>query len=124
YGVVAPENQEYQESVRAFVNRANASGMPIAIELKYKLDLATMPNQASNIIAQLKNKGVTTVICACDPVMLALGMTPKAREQSYNPEWLTSGLAFVDQDMVSQLIYQEQWSRAYGIAFNAESEPQ
>ena len=124
YGVVAPENQEYQESVRAFVNRANASGMPIAIELKYKLDLATMPNQASNIIAQLKNKGVTTVICACDPVMLALGMTPKAREQSYNPEWLTSGLAFVDQDMVSQLIYQEQWSRAYGIAYNAESEPQ
>ena len=36
----------------------------------------SMPNQASNIIAQLKDAGVTTVVCACDPVMLALGMTP------------------------------------------------
>jgi hypothetical protein len=83
-----------------------------------------MPNQASNIIAQLKDRGITTVICACDPVMLALGMTPKANEQDYEPEWVTSGLAFVDQDIVSQLIDTKQWSHAFGIAYNAESEPQ
>ncbi len=124
YGVVAPENQEYQESVRAFVAKANAAGLTISTELRYKLDIASMPNQASNIVAQLKDGGVTTVICACDPVMLALGMTPKANEQSYEPEWITSGLAFVDQDIVSQLIEQRQWSRAFGIAYNAESEPQ
>src|SRR3546814_14449853 len=82
-----------------------------------------MPNQASNIIAQLKDNGITTVLCGCDPVMLALGMTPKANEQNYEPEWLTSGLAFVEQDIVSQLIDQKQWSRAFGIAYNAESEP-
>jgi hypothetical protein len=124
YGVVAPENQEYQESVRAFISKANAAGLPIAINMKYKLDISSMPNQASNIIAQLKDKGVTSVICACDPVMLALGMTPKANEQGYEPEWITSGLAFVDQDIVSQLIDQDQWSHAFGIAYNAESEPQ
>src|SRR3546814_9341718 len=50
-------------------------------------------------------------------------MTPKANEQNYEPEWLTSGLAFVEQDIVSQLIDQKQWSRAFGIAYNAESEP-
>jgi hypothetical protein len=55
--------------------------------------------------------------------MLALGMTPKANEQSFEPEWITSGLAFVDQDIVSQLIDQDQWARAFGIAYNAESEP-
>jgi hypothetical protein len=92
--------------------------------MKYKLDISSMPNQASNIIAQLKDRGVTSVICACDPVMLALGMTPKANEQSYEPEWITSGLAFVDQDIVSQLIDQRQWAHAFGIAYNAESEPQ
>jgi Periplasmic binding protein len=124
YGIVAPENQEYQESVQAFIRRAEAAGIPITKNMKYKLDLSSMPNQASNIIAQLKDAGITSVLCACDPVMLALGMTPKANEQGYEPEWITSGLAFVDQDIVSQLIDQDQWSHAFGIAYNAESEPQ
>ena len=29
--------------------------------MKYKLDIDSMPNQASNIIAQLKDAGITTV---------------------------------------------------------------
>jgi hypothetical protein len=124
FGIVAPENQEYQESVNAFMRKAKDAGIPISLNMKYKLDLASMPNQASNIIAQLKDAGITSVLCACDPVMLALGMTPKANEQGYEPEWITSGLAFVDQDIVSQLIDQDQWARAFGIAYNAESEPQ
>ncbi|MFL6206264.1 MAG: hypothetical protein ACJ739_13035 [Acidimicrobiales bacterium] len=124
FGIVAPENQEYQESVNAFMRKARAAGIPISLNMKYKLDLSSMPNQASNIIAQLKDAGITSVLCACDPVMLALGMTPKANEQGYEPEWITSGLAFVDQDIVSQLIDQDQWARAFGIAYNAESEPQ
>jgi hypothetical protein len=124
FAVVAPENDEYQESVRVYMARAQELGFNIELNMKYKLEIASMPNQASNIIAQLKDKGITTVICACDPVMLALGMAPKANEQSYEPEWVTSGLAFVDQDIVSQLIDSRQWSHAFGIAYNAESEPQ
>lgn len=123
YGIVAPENAEYQESVNRYIELVEQNGFDIAINLKYKLDINTMPNQASNIVAQLKDTGVTSVICACDPVMLALGMAPKANEQSYHPEWLTGGLAFVEQDIVAQLIEQRQWSRAFGLAFNAESEP-
>jgi hypothetical protein len=122
--IIAPENSEYQESVNAAIDILQKNGIPIGLNLKYKLDLSSMPNQASNIIAQLKNAGVTTVLAACDPVMLALGLTPKANEQGYEPEWLTSGLAFVDQDIVSQLIDTRQWQHAFGIAYNAESEPQ
>ncbi len=76
------------------------------LNMKYKLDINSMPNQASNIIAQLKDAGITSILCGCDPVMLALGLTPKANEQDYEPEWMTAGLAFVDQDIVSQLIDQ------------------
>src|SRR3546814_930346 len=121
--LVAPENAEYQESVNLYLDLLGQAGISVALNLKYKLDISSMPNQASNIIAQLKDNGITTVLCGCDPVMLALGMTPKANEQNYEPEWLTSGLAFVEQDIVSQLIDQKQWSRAFGIAYNAESEP-
>jgi hypothetical protein len=124
YAVVAPENAEYQESVRLYQGLLAAAGITIELNMRYKLDIASMPNQASNIIAQLKDKGITTVLCGCDPVMLALGLTPKANEQGYQPEWGTSGLAFVDQDIVSQLIDSRQWSHAFGIAYNAESEPQ
>jgi hypothetical protein len=124
YGIVAPENQEYQESVSRYTDLLAKGNIAPKVNLKYKLDIASMPNQASNIIAQLKDAGVTSVLCGCDPVMLALGLAPKANEQDYQPEWLTSGLAFVDQDIVSQLIDPNQWSRAYGIAYNAESEPE
>ncbi len=123
YGIVAPENAEYQESVERYVQSLRAAGINPARNMRYKLDINTMPNQASNIIAQLKDAGVTSVICACDPVMLALGMTPKANEQNYEPEWITSGLAFVEQDIVGQLIDRRQWSRAFGIAYNAAPEP-
>jgi len=122
YAVVAPENAEYQESVNRYISLLGAAGIPVALNLKYKLDISSMPNQASNLVAQMKNAGITSVICGCDPVMLALGLTPKSNEQDYTPEWLTSGLAFVDQDIVSQLIDPKQWQRAFGIAYNAESE--
>lgn len=124
YAVVAPENAEYQQSVTSYLSMAARIGINIEKNMRYKLDLNSMPNQASNIIAQLKDAGITTVICACDPVMLALGLTPKANEQSFEPEWVTSGLAFTDQDIVAQLIDTRQWSHAFGIAYNAESEPQ
>jgi len=123
FALVAPENAEYQESVNSYMKLLGDAGMPVALNIKYKLDINSMPNQASGIVAQLKDAGITSVICGCDPVMLALGLTPKANEQDYNPEWLTSGLAFADQDIVSQLIDQKQWAHAFGIAYNAESEP-
>ena len=123
YAVVAPENAEYQESVNQYISKVSGAGFNIAMNLKYKLDINSMPNQASNIIAQMKDAGITSVICACDPVMLALGMTPKANEQGYEPEWLTAGLAFVEQDLVAQLIDDDQWQRAFGIAYNAAPEP-
>ena len=123
YGLIAPENAEYQESVEAYIRGVEAAGFHIKTSLRYKLDISSMPNQASNIIAQLKNDGVTTVVAAADPVMLALGLAPKANEQNYEPEWLTGGLAFVEQDIVSQLIDNRQWRHAFGTAFNAESEP-
>ena len=124
YGLVGPENAEYQESIEIFQQGASAAGFPFRASLRYKLDISSMPNQASNIVAQLKNAGVTTVVCACDPVMLALGMAPKANEQDWEPEWITGGLAFVEQDIVAQLIDNRQWRHAFGTAFNAESEPQ
>jgi len=121
YGAIGPENPEYGDSGDRFSN--NIGPGVFRTILSYRIDINSMPNQASNIIAQLKDAGVTSVMCFCDPVMLALGLIPKAIEQGYNPEWITGGLAFVEQDIVGQLIDPEQWQHSFGLAFNAESEP-
>ncbi|HJR26174.1 MAG TPA: ABC transporter substrate-binding protein, partial [Acidimicrobiales bacterium] len=123
FAVVAPENPEYQESMAVLIARLRAAGIEVVTNQKYKLDLVSFPNQASNIIAQIKDAGVTSVVCICDPAMLAFGLTLKANEQSYEPEWITAGIVFVEQDVVSQLIDTTQWSHAFGTAYNAYSEP-
>ena len=123
FAIVAPENAEYQESINVLIDRLRAADIDVATNQKYKLDLASFPNQASNIVAQMKDAGVTSVVCMCDPAMLAFGLTPKANEQDYEPEWITSGIVFVDQDLVAQTIDQRQWAHAFGTAYNAVSEP-
>ncbi len=122
YAALAPENAEYQESVNALLERMNKAGMKVDLNVKYKIDVNSMPNQASNIVAQLKDAGITSILCGCDPIMLAVGLSPKSNEQNYFPEWLTAGLAFVDQDIVAQLIDGRQWKHAFGIAYNAQNE--
>ena len=123
FGIIAPENAEYQESVNVLIDRLRAAGIEVVTNQKYKLDLVSFPNQASNIVAQLKDAGVTSVLAFADPAMLAFGLTPKANEQGFEPEWITAGLVFVDQDVVAQTIDRTQWSRAFGTAYNAVSEP-
>jgi hypothetical protein len=122
FGAIVPENPEYQESVRVFNELIADDDVSIALEGKYKLDLVSMPQQASNLIAQMKDAGVTSLACFCDPAMLAIGILPKAMEQGYYPEWLSAGIVFTEQDVVSQAFEQRQWRRAFGTAYNAESE--
>src|SRR3546814_3187802 len=80
--LVAPANADYQESVNLYLDLLGQAGISEALNLKYKLDISSMPNQASNIIAQLKENGLTTVLCGCDPVTLPLGMNPQANAQT------------------------------------------
>ncbi len=56
--------------------------------------------------------------------MLALGLTPKANEQGYEPEWLTSR-AWPSSTRTSSPSSSTPGSesRSFGIAYNAESEP-
>ncbi len=57
--MVGPENPEY-ESLRRSLRATSSRASTWRWGLSYRLDIASMPNQASNIIAQLKDAGVTT----------------------------------------------------------------
>jgi len=86
------------------------------------LNFSTLSNQAASLVAKLRNDGVTTVVCGCDPV-LPLFLSSKAREQDYEPEWIVTGAAGMDLDPIGQLYQQEEWSRAFGLSFLGSPQP-
>ncbi|HET7718756.1 MAG TPA: hypothetical protein VFK43_02230, partial [Acidimicrobiales bacterium] len=59
---------------------------------------------------------VTTVVCMCDPV-LPLFLTTQATQQEYRPEWIITGTALTDVDLLGQIYDPEQWRHSFGISF-------
>jgi len=123
-GIVAPENDWYQDSVNAGIAIARQAGVDnqIVDNEPYQLDINKMSNTAATLVPKLISKGVTTVICACDPVLLSF-LTKKAAEQQWFPEWLEVGVALTDQDLVGQLFEPSEWKHAFGVSYSGPPEP-
>ncbi len=111
--LVAPDNPIYQQCADSAVARFAEAGNKLTERISYTLDIASLSNQAASIVAKLKSQKITSVACACDPI-LPVYLTAKAAEQGYTPEWLVVGTALTDTDIVGQLYNQDQWSRAFG----------
>jgi len=122
FGILAPDNPEYQQCVHDFLNVLHAAGND-AYAVTYSLDLASLSNQAASIVAKFKSQGVTSLACGCDPI-LPVFLTAKAHEQGYYPEWLVQGTAFTDTDVVGQLYDQTEWSHAFGISSLGDQLPE
>ena len=120
--VLAPENPWYQQCVDAGQKIVRQAGHDFDVRIAYKLEIASMSNQAASVIAKLKSEGVTTVVCGCDPIFPVF-LTAKAAEQNYNPEWVITGSADTDLDVVGQLMDQDQWSRAFGVSYKGAFRP-
>ena len=115
FATIAPENSWYQESVNNSRRITQEAGNDPGENVKYQLDLATMSSQANNIIPKLKNQGVTTVVCGCDPV-LPVFLSGVANRESYYPEFIIAGTALTDADIVGQLWGQNFARHAFGIS--------
>ena len=121
-GIIAPENSWYQECVAAGIQIIRDAGTEPALVDSYRLDINQMSIQAGNELSKLKNAGITTVICGCDPLFLTF-LTAKAKEQNYTPEWLISGVALIDNDLIGSIMEQGQWGRAFGVSFSGPPQP-
>ncbi|UDY37852.1 hypothetical protein [Dermatobacter hominis] len=122
--IIAPENSWYQECVRAGISLLQKAGKAgdLVDSLKYQIDIPRMSDQAGSLIQKLKAENVTTVVCGCDPLILTF-LTAKAKEQGYQPEWVVTGVALVDNDMIGQILQQDQWARSFGISFAGAPQP-
>ncbi|HMX08601.1 MAG TPA: ABC transporter substrate-binding protein [Microthrixaceae bacterium] len=121
--IIAPENSWYQECVRAGINILQKAGKAgdLVDSLKYQIDIPRMSDQAASLIQKLKAERITTVVCGCDPLLLTF-LTSKAKEQNYQPEWVITGIALIDNDMIGQILQQDQWGRAFGVSFSGPTQ--
>jgi ABC-type branched-subunit amino acid transport system substrate-binding protein len=120
--MISPENSFYQDCVKTFTDAIKAKGNSIVENLTYALDINTVSQDTSAIVAKLAADGITSVICFTDPVS-PLFYTAKATQQRYFPEWLTVGTAATDSDIAGQQYDQQQWSHAFGIRTLTENIP-
>jgi hypothetical protein len=120
--LVVPDNPEYQQCANAGEKIVEAAGNKAA-RYNYTLDLSTLSDQANNLAAKLKQDGITTIVLATDP-LLPLLLTSRMSQQNYYPEWVVTGTALTDLDVVGQFYDQAQWSHAFGMSMLGEQQPQ
>jgi hypothetical protein len=120
--LIGPENPVYQACARTLIAQFKAAGNSLADTIFYTLDLGSLSNQAASILSKLVDQQITTVACACDPLLLVF-LTSKAHEQGYFPEWMNSGAALTDGDEVGQIFDQEVWSHAAGASSAGDQQP-
>jgi hypothetical protein len=123
--VVSPNNLEYQQCVEVFVAGLQAAGNDVELRLDYSIDISTLQTSASNIVARMKEEGITSASCACDAIM-QMYLAKEADAQDYHPEWVIAGVGFVETDLGGQIVANnapDQWARAFGGSPWAAQEP-
>jgi hypothetical protein len=124
FGAVYLElNEETAELADEFEERLNDAGIELEERLAYAFDPGRLQEQADQIMARMKDAGVTTVFFAGDPVTPA-NLTRAATSQDYFPEWVHNGANLVDSTVFARTYDQEQWAHAFGISsLTARAEP-
>lgn len=105
----AKEAADYYEGLLA------AQGVKLSRRVAYTFDLSRSQEQATNIMVQMKDAGVSNVACVCDP-LYPIFLTQAATEQQYFPEWFIMGSFLTDTTFFGRTYDKLQWSHAFGIS--------
>ena len=115
-GFIVPEEPWYQECANDGERKLKEAGVSFVHRINYKLDFTRLSSDSVGMAAQMKDKGATTLICMCDPI-LPLFLSTQATQQQYKPEWVVVGTALTDVDLLGQIYDAEQWRHAFGLSF-------
>lgn len=110
FGVVYPQVPVYSGCAKQAVSDlATRYGVHIAPNdvVAVSVNLSSVAEQAATIIDRFKSDGVTSILCACDPLS-PIYLTQAADQQNYHPEWFS----FSFGDAFGRLPAQDQWDHA------------
>jgi hypothetical protein len=90
YGLVAPDSPEFSKTADLIENGLKQEcGVTLAKRASYTIDASRFADEGASLAAQMRAAGVTTVICACDP-LIEITFTQASDGQQYHPEWLVT----------------------------------
>lgn len=110
-GKVDPEGERLRAAAEAAFARY---GITFAKQVGYLYDPGNNQDKISNMISQMKDAGVTTIVPLWDPLQPIL-ITAEATRQNYYPEWMVVGTGLSDTTTAGRLYDQFQWRHAFGI---------
>lgn len=110
--VVVPEAEEVKGIAEREFGRC---GITFAKEIGYSYDPGRNQSDVTNMIAQMRQAQVTTIVPYWDPLYPIL-ITQEATRQVYFPEWFMTGTGLSDTTTAGRLYDQQQWAHAFGIS--------
>jgi hypothetical protein len=88
FGIIYPQNPNYASCALELVSiLKNKYHTNVVRQIAYSINIAEGESQAKNAVAQFQTRGVTSIICACDP-LFPIFLVQNATAQKYYPEWL------------------------------------
>jgi hypothetical protein len=106
---------DYEPVFEAYQELLADSGIDLATDVEFTLDLARAQENARTNISRLKEAGVTTVIYTGDPLTPA-SLTAEATAQDYHPEWILGSSVLMDTSLFARRTDVDQWKNGFGIA--------
>ncbi len=111
-GKIDPEGKRARD---AFDQAFAKYGMHFDKEVGYIYDPGRNQADVTNMIAQMRSEGITTIVPVWDPLYPIL-ITTEATRQQYFPEWFITGTGLSDTTTAGRLYDQRQWRHAFGIS--------
>jgi hypothetical protein len=118
FGLIYPEKENAKAGVDFFRAELAKYGVTLTEAVGYTPNVSTAQEQATNLIVQLKDKGVSSIFLMSD-FLYPVFFTREATHQRYFPEWIISGSELTDTTFVGRLFDQQQWRHAFGVAAQA-----
>ena len=107
FGLVTPENPEFMELGDSIEHQLQGCGVKVEKRVSYAINVATFQAESTNMVAQLKASGVTSVLCYCDPLVPQF-LSDAADQQNFRPEWVVLNW----NDPQARLANQDEWAHA------------
>jgi hypothetical protein len=107
FGIIYPQTPVYSAEVSLWKSlMSQECGVNVSNQdtIGYTINIAQYEQEASLAMAELKSSGVTTVLCACDPIV-PIFLTDAAAQQNYYPEWFSEYFG----DPIARNYNQSEW---------------
>ncbi|MCL4433781.1 MAG: ABC transporter substrate-binding protein [Actinobacteria bacterium] len=123
-GLIYPNAAFLRPCAQEVTGALKAAHIPVAAQFVYSItNFSSVESESTAVMADFRNKGVTTVICGCDPVTPAF-MATAAAQQNYYPEWVPMTLGDgITRGIMGSPADKAEWAHAI-TAFVQTTPPQ